>query len=422
MMYLAMDGHPSFHHFFPLMAFMPHGYCFNWLPTLVFLHVFSDTLIGCSYMLIPLGLAYIVHRRKDLPFGWIFFCFCVFIFSCGTTHFMEVWTLWHANYWVSGLIKLFTGIISFATALLLFKLAPKILQLPSPAMLREANQLLKKEIKNRKYKELELQKSNIQLGLALESIKTAQDEMRIQNEKLQEVSHLKSAFLANMSHELRTPLNGIIGFSEMLLSGKVGPLAAEHQEYLDDVFSSAKHLLHLINDLLDLSKIEAGTMEFYPRPVDLSLLVAETQNLLRSVIEDKKIKFKVHLDPSLKNIVIDPDKLKQILYNYLSNALKFTAEKGQVTLNIYPDKTGYFRVEVNDNGIGIKNEDKGKLFIAFQQLNCSSSKKYPGTGLGLSLVKRIVEAQGGQVGFDSVIDQGSTFYAILPLHASQKPT
>jgi signal transduction histidine kinase len=267
-MHTAAESLGHLHHLLPAMAFMPHGYCFNWLPPLVILHVFSDSLIGFSYMLIPVGLAYIVSRRKDIPFGWIFFCFCIFIFSCGTTHFMEIWTLWHANYWVSGFIKLFTGIVSFATALLLFKLTPQVLKIPSPAMLRESNHLLKNEIHNRIQKEGELKQSNLQLKLAIESIKSAQDEMRLQNEQLQEASQLKSAFLANMSHELRTPLNGIIGFTDMMLSNKAGPLPPEHREYLNDIFSSAKHLLHLINDLLDLSKIEAGSMKFDPQPIN----------------------------------------------------------------------------------------------------------------------------------------------------------
>lgn len=235
-----------------------------------------------------------------------------------------------------------------------------------------------------------------------------------QNRLAQEANRLKSEFLANMSHELRSPLNGIIGFSELMYLGKVGPVSPDHKEYLGDILTSSRHLLQLINDILDLAKVESGKMEFHPEKIEVGVVINEVCDILRTLISKKKIKLTTTIDPALGNIIIDPAKLKQILYNYISNAVKFTNENGEVHIRVSPEGTEYFRLEVEDNGIGIKEEDIPKLFAEFQQLDASRDKKYQGTGLGLALTKSIAEAQGGQVGVKSVVNQGSRFFVILP--------
>jgi CheY-like chemotaxis protein len=217
-----------------------------------------------------------------------------------------------------------------------------------------------------------------------------------------------------MSHELRTPLNAIIGFAELMHDGKVGPVSTLHKECLDDILTSSRHLLQLINDVLDLSKVEAGKMEFRPEPVDLERLVGEVRDILRGLAAQKRIHLAVQVAPGLGEVVIDAGKLKQVLYNFLSNALKFTPEGGNVTVRARAEGDERFRVEVEDDGIGIQAEDLGRLFAEFQQLDASAAKPYAGTGLGLALTKRIVEAQGGQVGLSSVHGRGSVFYAVLP--------
>jgi protein-histidine pros-kinase len=251
--------------------------------------------------------------------------------------------------------------------------------------------------------------------------RTMEEQLRSQNEALESqyqlierANRLKSEFLANMSHELRTPLNGIIGFAELMHDGRVGPIAQSHKEYLGDILISARHLLELINDVLDLSKIEAGKMEFNPEPVNLPALVAEVCEIVRAVASTKRINLQKEIDGELSTIEADARSLKQILYNYLSNAVKFTPEDGVVTVRVKPDGAAYYRIEVEDTGIGIKSEDMSRLFVEFQQLDASSAKKYPGTGLGLALIKRIVEAQGGRVGVKSTPDKGSVFHAVLP--------
>jgi len=233
------------------------------------------------------------------------------------------------------------------------------------------------------------------------------------NRRAAESARLKSEFLAKMSHELRTPLNAIIGFAELIQSEKIGALNNEQQEYLGDILVSSKYLLQLIDDVLDLSKIEAGRLEFRPEEVDVAQLVKDVVNVLEGLREKKKLYLTTSIDKESQRAFIYPSRFKQIIYNYLSNAIKFTPEYGSIEVRIISDKDN-LRLEVEDNGIGIKEEDLNKLFIEFNQLDSLISKKYPGTGLGLSLTKHIVEAQGGNVGVKSTFGKGSVFYAVLP--------
>jgi len=251
--------------------------------------------------------------------------------------------------------------------------------------------------------------------------KALEEELRRKNEELaeqyrqvQEANRLKSEFVANMSHELRSPLNGIIGFAELMHSGKTGPLSDPHKEYLGDILTSSRHLLHLINDVLDLARVEAGRMEFHPEAVDLAKLVGEVRDGLRTLAAAKRIQVKMEIDPGLTGVTADPAKLKQLLYNYLSNALKFTPDGGRVTVRVGPEDADTYRIEVEDTGIGIRPEDLGRLFVEFQQLDAGAAKKHKGTGLGLALTKRIVEAQSGKVGVRSAPGTGSVFFAVLP--------
>jgi len=248
----------------------------------------------------------------------------------------------------------------------------------------------------------------------LEEARTRARELEGVNRRVQEASRLKSEFLANMSHELRTPLNAIIGFSALLHAGKAGALSATQQEYLGDILSSSRHLLQLINDVLDLAKIEAGKIELQPQPVDLSRVAAEVKDILRGFAVEKHVDIAVCVSPNIGEVVTDPRLLKQVLYNYLSNAIKFTPERGRIELRIDEAPNECFGVRVSDTGIGIGEADIPRLFEEFQQLDAGIAKKYQGTGLGLALTKRIVEAQGGNVGVESIAGQGSTFYATLP--------
>ena len=246
---------------------------------------------------------------------------------------------------------------------------------------------------------MELRNKNEQLARALEAARSA--------------TLAKSRFLASVSHELRTPLNGIIGFSELMHDGKLGPVTEEHKEVLDDILTSARHLLQLINDILDLSKVEAGRMEFRPEPIRIQTLVYEVCDVMRPLAERKRIVLSVDTASDL-TAVIDPSKFKQVLYNYLSNAVKFKPQGGKVQVRVTREPNSWFRLEVEDTGVGIAPQEIARLFQEFQQLP-NNRNADQGTGLGLALTRHIVEAQGGSVAVRSVPGSGSVFSAVLPL-------
>jgi PAS domain S-box-containing protein len=248
----------------------------------------------------------------------------------------------------------------------------------------------------------------------LEEMRARSVELEIQNRRIREASRLKSEFLANMSHELRTPLNAIIGFAELLHDGQVPASAPQFREFLGDILTSGRHLLQLINDVLDLSKIEAGKTEFRAEAIELARLIGEVVAILRTAAARKRIAVTVAVEPGTGDLRLDPARLKQVLYNYLSNAIKFTGDGGRVTVAARGDGPDRIRLEVVDTGPGIATVDLGKLFVEFQQLD--DAHRQSGTGLGLAVTRRLVEAQGGAVGVLSTPGQGSTFYAVLPRH------
>ena len=246
---------------------------------------------------------------------------------------------------------------------------------------------------------MELRNKNEQLARALEAARSA--------------TQAKSRFLASVSHELRTPLNGIIGFSELMHDGKLGSVTEEHKEVIGDILTSARHLLHLINDILDLSKVEAGRMEFRPEPSRIETLVYEVCDVMRPLAERKGIVLSVETAFDL-TAMIDPSKFKQVLYNYLSNAVKFTPQRGKVAVRVTREENSRFRLEVEDTGVGIAPEEIARLYQEFQQLPGNRNADQ-GTGLGLALTRHIVEAQGGSVAVRSKPGSGSVFSAVLPL-------
>jgi signal transduction histidine kinase len=227
-----------------------------------------------------------------------------------------------------------------------------------------------------------------------------------------EASAAKGRFLAAMSHEFRTPLNGIMGLTELLFDGVAGPVADEQKEYLGDILASSRHLLQLVNDVLDLAKVESGKMEFHSESVEIAPLLREVSDVLRILAEKKNISISVDAG-NVDWAVTDAPRLKQVIYNYLSNAIKFTPEGGEIQVRARREGSRAFRIEVEDTGPGIEPESISRLFADFQQLDAARSGG--GTGLGLALTKRIVEEQGGTVGVRSELGAGSLFFAILPI-------
>lgn len=236
---------------------------------------------------------------------------------------------------------------------------------------------------------------------------------------LERANKMKSEFLANMSHELRTPLNAIIGFAEVLRDKIAGDLNEEQMDFANDIHSSGCHLLQMINDILDLSKIEAGRMELQCEVFPVHEAIEEVYTIIKGLASKKHLELKTIILTDVDNLEADRVKFKQVLYNLLSNAIKFTPENGKVVLeaSIVDDM---LQISVSDTGIGIKNEDLGKVFNEFWQADGSFARKYEGTGLGLPLTKKILEMHGGKIWCESEYGKGSIFYFVLPLKAVVK--
>jgi PAS domain S-box-containing protein len=679
--------------------FIPHGTCLLWRSDLLLLHALSDSLIAAAYFAIPAALIYFVIKRQDLEFRWVFVLFGIFIMACGTTHLMAIWTLWRPDYVLEGIVKLFTGLISIATSVLLWPLIPHALTLPSPAKLEETNQRLQHEIEERKKKGREIRQLNANLEKMVEE-RTAQlveanaqleDEilvrlrieeslresesryrtlfeqmpdalvlvdiesgkiidfnpkahenleysreefsnlrisdidrleteedirrhiektrdtgrdvfetehvtktgivrnvrvttnvvqlnqkqlmqavftditnykqlecaLRTQQKKLEQSqnrleyivntspsviyilsptdnpkapfrvdfigetitlttgyeprdwyreenfwinhvhpedraaaleiqSHLisqsemthqyrflhkdgsyrwihdkirllrdsegnvteaigawiditerkqselalkeakeaaeaanraKTEFLANISHELRTPLNGILGFTQVLQ--KQTDITQKHREYLSYISRSGNHLLTLINDLLDLSKIEAGRLEMENSIFHFSEFIDGIAEIFEFRAINKGIGFNYEKAPTLPEYVLgDEKRLRQILINLLGNAIKFTRQ-GYAALKVFNQgECIYFRIE--DTGLGIAEEDIGRIFLAFEQLADHDSTE--GTGLGLAISKRMVDAMGGRIDVQSTRGKGSVFTVSLMLPVASNPS
>ena len=260
----------------------------------------------------------------------------------------------------------------------------------------------------------------VNIGVALDNATLYQDaqETAVQ---LREVDRLKSEFLANMSHELRTPLNSIIGFSRVILKGIDGPITEFQKTDLEAIYESGRHLLGLINDVLDISKIEAGKMEFIFEPVDLKKLIKGTLATSIALVKDKPIELQQDVPEELPIILADERRIRQVILNLLGNAAKFT-ETGFIRVFVtYNDREVV--VGVKDSGVGIPPERYSAVFREFEQVDSSSTRRYGGTGLGLPVTKKFVEAHGGRIWFESEVGVGSTFYVALPIGgpAPQQP-
>ena len=270
-----------------------------------------------------------------------------------------------------------------------------------------------RDVTERKRLDQELQERNVELAQSRDAAEAA--------------NIAKSDFLSTMSHELRTPMNAIIGFSEVLRDGLLGEMPPKQKEYVNDIFSSGTHLLLLINDILDLSKVEAGQMTLDREPLKIGMLVQEALQVVREPAVAHRINLIVEIADDLPDAWLDQRKVKQILYNLISNAVKFTPEGGEVRIVaccvvLDGNFDNYLKLVVSDTGIGISEADQQQLFKPFSQIDGTLARRYEGTGLGLAMVKRLVELHGGVVTLQSAPNKGSTFTVLLPWNSDgQKP-
>ncbi|WP_020165326.1 sensor histidine kinase [Methyloversatilis discipulorum] len=372
-----------------LNTLLPHGYCFSWQRDLLLLHVLSDTLIALAYFTIPITLWVFVRRRADLGFRSAFVMFGVFIMACGVTHVMDVWTLWNPDFWLDGWIRAFTAVVSLATAVLLWRLIPLALALPSPDSLRRANEELRAEIDRRQQYEAQLQAMN--------------ERMRLQIDELEAMSYA-------IAHDVRGPLRHIDGFARVL-GDRLGVADTEPASlsYLQRIRASVRHLSDIVEGLLAFSR--ASRAEMHLERCDARALVDDVLEELAPELDGRELDISIG---ELPRIRADRTLMFQVFYNLIANAVKYTRGCNPARIRIECERSddGQYTFQVRDNGAGFDMKYASKLFGVFQRLHHAS--EFEGTGIGLANVKRIVDRHGGRIWAEASPGHGASFHFTLP--------
>jgi len=400
--------------------FIPHGHCYLWKPGLVWLHITSDALTTLAYYSVAVAIVYFTNERKDLPAHTVMLLVgFFFIFAlCGTTHLMEVVTLWHPIYWVSGLIKAVTGAWSFYTfTFLLIPLIPVALDTPSPAQLALTNQELENSRCRIQAINVELEQRVQERTAQLEASNRTKDELLMREQiiraEAEAANCAKDEFLSILSHELRTPLNAILGWSTMLRQKNLSEDKVARA--LETIERNAKSQAQLIEDILDISRIITGKLRLRVRPVNLVPVIESAIESVQLAAEAKSIRLHSVLDSEAGPLLGDADRLQQVVWNLLSNALKFTPKDGRVQISLQRVNS-HVEITVSDTGAGISSDFLPFVFDRFSQHDSTTTRSYGGLGLGLAIVRQLVELHGGTVTVVSPgIGQGTTFTVKLPV-------
>jgi len=402
-------------------GFLPHGYCFQWSPELLGLMVGADAVTALAYYSIPLALLVFVRRRSDLKFNWIFLLFSAFIFLCGSTHIVDILTVWQPAYWLQGYVKAATAAVSLVTAIGLWWLMPRALRLPSTAMLEKMVERLAREVTERRDAEARLALLSSELEARVQE-RTRQleaetaERLRLQDadrarQAAEQASRAKSEFLSRMSHELRTPLNAVLGFAQ-LLGNQVDSMSSRQQEWLHHIEVAGWHLLKLVDDVLDIARIEAGMLRVEQEPVDLRAALDDCRDMVAQAAQERQVDLDLTGEPRV--VVSDGRRLRQVLANLLTNAIKYNRPGGSVKarLSLHEDQ---LRIEVADTGVGLSTEQQAQLFQPFNRLGRERDRQVQGTGLGLVIVKQMIDALRGRIQVSSRPDEGTTFVVEWPV-------
>lgn len=396
-------------------AYLPHGVCYRWQPGLIRLHLVSDVLIGLAYAAIPFVLLRFTRLRRDVPFDWMFVLFGVFIVACGLTHFMEVWTLWYPDYWLSGTVKAITAAASVPTAFLLFRLMPRALAIPSTEQLTRAKATLEAEVAARLDAESRLREMNRELEARVAARTTELREANLALERrqreLEEANRQKAEFLAILSHEIRNPLQAVRSSAHVL---QVVPEEAARERAVQVIQRQVTRLSTLLEDLLDVVRATRD-IPIQAAPVDVREVVTHAIETSEGFLQAKSQRLEPELPAGPVMIHGDAGRLEQALVNLLQNASKFSNANQSIAV-VLEETPAEVTIRVRDQGAGLDEADLPRLFNLFSQ--GSANHANDGMGLGLHIVRQIVARHGGQVEARSPgRGQGSEFVIRLPRSA-----
>ncbi len=356
--------------------------CGIWTDFHGWMYIISEVVIWAAYFAIPVLLVRLVMAKKDIPVPKVFWLFGAFILLCGTTHLVDAIIFWFPIYRVSAFLRAITAVVSLATVFALLKVLPEVLKL----------------------------KTSVQFNEELEKRKLVEQQLREAKERAEQSEQYKEQFLANMSHEIRTPMNSIVGFTRLL---EETGLTKHQKDYVEAIKTSGDNLLVIINDILDLSKINAGKLDLSEECWNFKGGVKSVVNQFIPLCEEKELGMKLNMAEGLPDYIIaDKVRVSQILTNLLSNAVKFT-DSGGVQLDITKTES-HIVFAVKDTGIGIAEEDLAGIFESFTQVKIGRDANMHGTGLGLAITKKLVEKMGGEVEASSAPGVGSRFSFSIP--------
>ena len=430
-------------------GFMPHGHCYYWRSDIIWLHVIANGIIALAYYSIPFQLFYFISKKKENIYHWVFVLFGIFILACGTTHVMDIITIWKPVYRIDGILKLFTGLVSILTSIMLIRLMPKALAIPSREsldkmnrQLETANEELKAEIHRRNKAETDLQSLNKNLEELVmqrtqevmrinESLKQeitrreitetelqkAHDLMELRvnertsqlndsNNKLSNINEELEQFAYVTSHDLKEPIRMISIYTQLLNRSMATELKPEVNDYLKFINEGIDRIQLLINDLLEYGKVGRANVPL--KDVEMDKVVKNTISNLQMMIAERGVVIQYGHLPAVKGFA---PLLISLMQNLIENAIKFSDNGNpQIEIGCRPegDMLCFF---VKDNGIGIDSQYRERIFIIFQRLH--SRDKYQGTGVGLAICKKIVTIHGGKIWVEPNAYAGSTFYFTL---------